>query len=89
MVIVCAGVDDDAVEGGVNAEIADDEADKFKPPISEDEFCCCAATKCRYGLWSNAWLDDGIDEELWYKLCDSSEFALQSLWMDSSELHNL
>lgn len=45
MVIVCVGVDDGTDVGGVNADVTDDDADKFNPPI-DDVFCCCAATKC-------------------------------------------
>lgn len=46
MVIVCAEEDEDADDGGVNADAADDEADKFNPPINDDGFCCWFATKC-------------------------------------------
>lgn len=44
MVMVCVGVDEEAVVGGVN-DAAD--ADKFNPPAIDDEFCCDVATKCR------------------------------------------
>lgn len=38
VVIVCAGADDEEAVGGVNADTADDDADKFKPPLTDDEF---------------------------------------------------
>lgn len=45
--MVCVGADDEAATGGVNADVADDDDDKFKPPINDGEFCCCVDTKCR------------------------------------------
>lgn len=44
VVIVCEGVDAETSVGGVNA---DEDDDKFNPPIIDGEFCCCEATKCR------------------------------------------
>lgn len=45
--MVWVGADDEAAVGGVNADVADDDDDKFNPPINDGEFCCCADTKCR------------------------------------------
>lgn len=82
MVIVCAGAEEGSAVGGVSAETAEEDADKFSPPITEGEFCCA---KCLYVLWR---FDDA--DEFWYKLWASSGDPLQSApWTDRSELHNL
>lgn len=35
MVSVCAGVDEETAVGGVNADVADEDEDKFSPPIND------------------------------------------------------